>query len=50
MPAACSVAIARIALVAAREGWCRQFTEAGDELFWGDDRLEAALDHAAARG
>ncbi|MGV3570826.1 MAG: 2-hydroxychromene-2-carboxylate isomerase [Ramlibacter sp.] len=110
-----SVAIARIALVAAREGWCRQFTEAafrlhwtegvamtepentaaaleaagqdgarvqalaaseevkealkhqatraaqrgifgapsfiaGDELFWGDDRLEAALDHAAARG
>lgn len=43
-----SVAIGRIAFVAAREGWCREFTEAAFRLHWCEGVLMTSDENVAA--
>jgi 2-hydroxychromene-2-carboxylate isomerase len=43
-----SVPVGRIALVAAREGWCREFTEAAFRLHWTEGVLMPTAENMAA--
>ena len=43
-----SVAIGRIAFIAAREGWCREFTETAFRLHWAEGVLMTTAENVGA--